>query len=312
MRFALMTEPQQGYSYQDVLAMALAAEAAGMDTFFRSDHYSSFPGKADLATTDAWATLAGLARETTTIGLGTLVSPVTFRIPGSFAKVVATVDEMSGGRVEMGVGAGWNEGEHAALGIPYPDTVERVDRMEEELAILRGLWDEADGWSFEGQHYEVRDALFRPKGKRPNLIVGGVGRPRSLRLGARYADEYNISSSTPAEVREISARLDAACEKIGRDPKSMKRSVMAGVLVGRNDAEMRDRTAAQIAIWGDAVGDAQAWLDARADRWILGTPDAALARIAEYRATGIDRLMLQVLLPQDVDHVAVMGELMTA
>ena len=309
MRYALMTEPQQGYSYQDVLDMALAAEAAGMDAFFRSDHYSSFPGKPDLATTDTWATLAGLARDTTRIGLGSMVSPVTFRIPGSFAKVVATVDEMSGGRVEMGVGAGWNDDEHAALGIPYPGTVERVDRLEEELSILRGLWDEPDGWSFEGEHYQVRDALFRPKGKRPNLIVGGTGRPRSLRLGAAYADEYNISSSGPAEVREITARLDAACVKQGRDPKSLKRSVMAGVLVGRDDAEMQRRTAAQIDTFGDAAGDAHAWLDARRDRWILGTPDAARARIAEYQATGIDRLLLQVFLPGDVDHVAVMGEL---
>ena len=230
MRFALMTEPQQGYSYQDILDMALAAEAAGMDAFFRSDHYSSFPGKPDLATTDAWATLAGLARDTQRINLGSMVSPVTFRIPGSFAKVVATVDEMSGGRVEMGVGAGWNDDEHAALGIPYPDTVGRVDRLEEQLAILRGLWDEPDGWSFKGEHYEVRDTLFRPRAKRPNLIVGGTGRPRSLRLAATYADEYNISSSTPAEVRDIMSRLDAACAKIGRDPGSLTRSVMAGVL----------------------------------------------------------------------------------
>ena len=309
MRFALMTEPQQGYSYQDVLDMALAAEAAGMEGFFRSDHYSSFPGESDLATTEAWSTLAGLARDTTRIGLGSMVSPVTFRIPGSFAKVVATVNEMSGGRVEMGVGAGWNEDEHAALGIPFPDTAGRVDRLEEQLTILRGLWDEPDGWSFEGRHYQVRNALFRPKGKRPNLIVGGTGRPRSLRLGAVYADEYNISSSGPAAVREINTRLDAACDKIGRDPKSLTRSVMAGVLAGRDDAEMERRTNAQMAIWGDAQSDGAAWLDARRDRWILGTPDAARARIAEYEATGIDRLLLQVFLPRDTDHVALMGEL---
>ncbi|MFV2064802.1 MAG: TIGR03560 family F420-dependent LLM class oxidoreductase, partial [Chloroflexota bacterium] len=286
MRYALMTEPQQGYGYQDVLNMALAAESAGMETFFRSDHYSSFPGESGLATTDTWATLAGLARDTTRIGLGSMVSPVTFRIPGSFAKVVATVDEMSGGRVEMGVGAGWHEAEHAALGIPFPDTVERVDRLEEELTILRGLWDEPDGWSFEGQHYQVRDALFRPKGKRPNLIVGGTGRPRSLRLGAAYADEYNISSSGPAQVREISARLDAACEKIGRDPASLTRSVMVGVLVGRDNAEMERRTTTQMAIWGDALSDGEAWLDRRRNRWILGTLDAARARIAKSAAEG--------------------------
>jgi alkanesulfonate monooxygenase SsuD/methylene tetrahydromethanopterin reductase-like flavin-dependent oxidoreductase (luciferase family) len=311
MRYALMTEPQQGYSYQDILDAANAAKAAGFGTYFRSDHYSSFPGESGQPATDAWTTLAGLARDTTEIGLGSMVSPVTFRIPGSYAKVVATVAEMAGeGRVEMGVGAGWNDDEHAALGIPYPDTVGRVDRLEEELAILRGLWDEPDGWSFDGEHYQVRNATFRPRGERPNLIVGGVGRPRSCRLGAQYADEYNISSSNPAEVREVMVRLDAACEKQGRDPKTLTRSVMAGVLVGRDEAEMARRTAAQIAAFGDEDGAAE-WMDARRDRWILGTPAEATARIAEYVETGVDRLLFQDFLPRDLDHIAVMGELLS-
>jgi len=211
--------------------------------------------------------------------------------------------------VEMGVGAGWNDAEHAALGIPYPGTVERVDRMEEELAIIRGLWDEPDGWSFEGEHYQVTNAIFRPKGDRPNLIVGGVGKPRSCRLGAQYADEYNISSSSPAEVREIMARLDAACEKQGRDPKTLTRSVMAGVLVGRDEAELAQRRERQVAIFGGDVDGAAEWLDERKDRWIAGTPDEAKVRIADYAETGIDRLLFQDFLPQDLDHIAVMGEL---
>ena len=312
MRYALMTEPQQGYSYQDILDAANAAKAAGFETYFRSDHYSSFPGESGQPATDAWTTLAGLARETSGIGLGSMVSPVTFRLPGSFAKVVATVDEMAGpGRVEMGVGAGWNEEEHAALGLPYPGTVERVDRLEEELAILRGLWDEPDGWSFEGRHYQVRDALFRPRGKRPNLILGGTGKPRSCRLGAAYADEYNISSSNPAEVRQIMARLDAACEAQGRDPRSLTRSVMAGVLVGRDEADVARRTEAQVAVFGGADDDAAAWLEARRDRWVLGTPEQARARIAEYADTGVDRLLLQDFLPRDLEHIAIMGELIS-
>ncbi len=312
MRYALMTEPQQGYSYQDILDAANAAKAAGFETYFRSDHYSSFPGESGQPATDAWTTLAGLARDTTGIGLGSMVSPVTFRLPGSFAKVVATVDEMAGpGRVEMGVGAGWNEEEHAALGLPYPGTVERVDRLEEELGILRGLWDEPDGWSFEGRHYQVRDALFRPRGKRPNLILGGTGKPRSCRLGATYADEYNISSSNPAEVRQIMTRLDAACEAQGRDPRSLTRSVMAGVLVGRDEADVARRTEAQVAIFGGADDDAAAWLEARRDRWVLGTPEQARARIAEYADTGVDRLLLQDFLPRDLEHIAIMGELMS-
>jgi F420-dependent oxidoreductase-like protein len=304
-----MTEPQQGYSYQDILDTARAAERAGFETFFRSDHYTSFPGEAGLPTTDAWTTLAGLARETERIGLGAMVSPVTFRLPGVLAKIAATVDEMSGGRVEVGVGAGWNEIEHEQLGIPYPDTVGRMDRLEESLAILKGLWDEPDGWSFEGEHYQVRGSLMRPKGRRPNLILGGTGKPRSLRLAATYADEYNISSSTPEEVREISARLDAACEKVGRDPATITRSVMAGALVGRDEADLERRVDAQMAIFGDRTAAARGWLDARQDRWILGTPDAARERIAAYRDAGVERLLYQVFLPRDLDHVALLGEL---
>ncbi len=309
MRSALMTEPQQGYSYQDILDTTLAAERAGFETFFRSDHYTSFPGEAGLPTTDAWTTLAGLARETERIGLGAMVSPITFRLPGVLAKIAATVDEMSGGRVEVGVGAGWNEIEHEQLGIPYPDTVGRMDRLEESLAIIKGLWDEPDGWSFEGEHYQVHGSMLRPKGRRANLILGGTGKPRSLRLAATYADEYNISSSTPDEVREIGARLDAACEKVGRDPATITRSVMAGALVGRDAAEFERRVEAQMAIFGDRTAAARAWLDARQDRWILGTPDAARARIAAYRNAGVERLLYQVFLPRDLDHVALLGEL---
>jgi alkanesulfonate monooxygenase SsuD/methylene tetrahydromethanopterin reductase-like flavin-dependent oxidoreductase (luciferase family) len=313
MRYALMTEPQQGYSYQDILDACTAAKAAGFETYFRSDHYLSFPGRTDQMTTDAWTTLAGLARDTEGIGLGSMVSPMTFRIPGSLAKVAATVVEMAGpGRVEMGLGAGWHEGEHAAHGIPYPDAPERMDRLEDTLAIVKGLWEQPDGWSYEGRQFTVRDALFRPKNERPNLIIGGTGRPRSLRLGAQYADEYNISSSTPAQVREIKAKLAAACEKVGRDPSTLTVSVMAGVLVGSDQAELEHRTEAVKAEFADAVVAAEEWLSARHDRWVVGTPEQAHARIAEYEDTGIDRLLLQDFLPRDTDHIAAMGELIAA
>ena len=190
MRFALMTEPQQGLSYAEILALARTAEDAGLEAFFRSDHYGSFPNDAASPTTDAWTTLAGLARDTTRIRLGTLVSPVTFRIPGSLAKVVATADEMSGGRIELGMGAGWNEQEHHELGIPFPPLGERYDRLEEALAIIHGLWTEPDGWSYEGKHWQVRNARFRPRpafggGRRhTHLILGGDGGPRLSRLGS--------------------------------------------------------------------------------------------------------------------------------
>ena len=312
MRYALMTEPQQGLSYLNVLALARTAEESGFETFFRSDHYTSFPGEGGLHTTDCWTTLAGLARETTRIGIGALVSPVTFRIPGSFAKQVATVDEMSGGRVEVGVGAGWNEAEHAELGIPFPDIKERADRLEEELAILRGLWDEPDGWTFEGSYWQVRGSLLRPRGRRPNLIVGGTDKPRSLRLAARYADEYNISSSGPQQVTAIAARLAAECRAIGRDPSTLTVSVMAGVLVGRSEGEVQDRIRAQIALFGASQADAEAWLDARRERWIMGTIDQARERVAAFAASGAQRLMFQTFLPRDLEQVRLIGERLLA
>ena len=292
----------------EILGLARAAEDAGFETFFRSDHYTSFPGEKGLPTTDCWATLAGLARETTRIGLGSLVSPVTFRVPGAFIKEVATVDEMSGGRVELGVGAGWNEDEHGQLGLHFPDIGERADRLEEELAIVRGLWDEPDGWTFEGTYWQVAGSQLRPRGRRPNLIIGGTDKPRSLRLAARYADEYNISSSDPASVTRIRERLAVECRAVGRDPDTLTVSVMAGVLIGRDEAEYQARVRAQIAMFGASSDDAKAWLAARSERWVLGTPDAGAARLAEFVAAGAQRIMLQDFLPRDLDHVRLMGD----
>src|SRR5450759_1403458 len=264
MRFALMTEPQQGLSYVEQLELALLAEQLGFEAFFRSDHYRSFPGPTDKPTTDAWTVLAGIARETTTIRLGTLVSPVTFRHPGSFAKVVQTVDEMSGGRVDVGVGAGWNDPEHSQLGLHFPEIGARADLMEDELAVLHGLWEEPDGWSFEGKQVRVQSASFNPKPVQrphPPIIVGGEGRPRSLRLAARYADEYNMSSSGPDECAVAFARLDAECRKIGRDPGAVRHSVMAGLLIGADEAEFQTRVREQLAMIGVGDADAAAWLE---------------------------------------------------
>jgi F420-dependent oxidoreductase-like protein len=314
MRFALMTEPQQGLTYDEILALALAAEAAGLEAFFRSDHYGSFAGPADGPTTDAWATLAGLARETSTIRLGSLVSPVTFRIPGSFAKVVATVDEMSGGRVEVGMGAGWNEDEHRELGIPFPPLSERYDRLEEALAIVHGLWTEPDGWSYEGSHWQVRGAHLRPRPtfsgtRHPHLILGGDGGPRLARLVATWADEFNRQSATPDRLREAYARIDAACAAAGREPETVVRSAMVGVLVAETEAELTDRVREQIAMLGGDGEDAQAWLADRTDRWIIGTPEAARERIDALEAAGAERVMLQDFLPRDLEMVALLGRI---
>ena len=302
MRFALMIEPQQGLTYAEQLEVARLTERLGFDGFFRSDHYGSFPGPADRPTTDAWAVLAGIARETSTIRIGTLVSPVTFRHPGSFAKVVATVDEMSGGRVEVGVGAGWNEPEHAELGLEFAEIKKRADLMEDELAILHGLWEEPDGWSFDGHQVHVRSTSFHPKPVQrphPPIIVGGEGSPRSLRLAARYADEYNMSSSSPERCAEAFGRLDAECHKIGRDPSSVTRSVMAGLLIGTDGAEMERRIGAQLSMVGVEGKDSRAWLDERLPRWVAGTPDQARAMVESFAKAGVERMMLQDMLPRD-------------
>jgi F420-dependent oxidoreductase-like protein len=308
MRYALMIEPQQGMRYADILAVAQLAEKSGFEALFRSDHYTSFPGETGLPTTDAWATLAGLARETSTIRLGTLVSPMTFRVPGNLAKVVATVNEMAGGRIECGLGAGWNEQEHGELGIPYPEDKVRVDLLEETLQLFHGLWEEPDGWTMDGKHIKVTGSLFRPKEARPPILVGGLGRPRSVRLAATYADEHNLSSATPEQVREVNAKLDAACEKVGRDPSTLVRSAMTGVLIGRDEADLALRTAEQLRTFGTDASESETWLEARRDRWAMGLPDQARERVALLEDAGIERVMLQVFLPFDLEHIALIGE----
>jgi F420-dependent oxidoreductase-like protein len=319
-RFALMIEPQQGLTYAEQLAIAKRAETAGFEHLFRSDHYQSFPGPSGEPTTDAWAVLAGLARETSRIGLGALMSPVTFRHAGNLAKVVTTVDEMSGGRIELGLGAGWNDEEHRQLGLPFPGIDERADMLEEHLAVLRGLWGEPDGWSFNGKHVTIEGSQFHPKpvdvasrprgangAARPRLLVGGGGTKRSARIAAAYADEFNLSSSSPESAVAKFAVLDAACAAIGRDPASLTRSTMAGVLIGRDEAEVDRRKADLLAVFGaDAGGDD--WFDAREPRWILGTPDQARTMVDRFAAAGAERIMLQDFLPRDLDMIDLMAE----
>jgi F420-dependent oxidoreductase-like protein len=320
MRFALMIEPQQGLTYEEQLAVVRRAEDAGFESFFRSDHYQSFPGPAGMPTTDAWAVLAGLARETTRIGLGTLVTPVTFRTVGSLAKVATTVDEMSGGRLEFGLGAGWNDAEHHQLGLSFPEIAERADIMEEQFAVLHGLWGEPDGWSFEGKHVQIREANFHPKpvarpgrptgpngASRPRLLAGGEGSPRAMRIAARYADEFNLSSSSPATAKEKFAALDAACEAIGRDPATMARSVMAGILIGRNDDEF-DRRKTDLLRAFDNVEGGDAWFRTRERRWVTGTRDHARAMVDEFASAGAERLMLQDFVPRDLAMIDLMAE----
>ena len=320
MRFALMIEAQQGLSYDDQLAIVLRAEAAGFESFFRSDHYTSFPGRADQPTTDAWAVLAGLARETSRISLGALVSPVTFRHLGNFVKLVTTVDHMSGGRLEIGVGAGWNDDEHAQYGLPFPPIGVRADMVEEQLQLLHGMWTEPDGWSFDGKHVQVRDARLQPRpvdvpGRpraqngmvRPRILCGGDGTPRGLRIAVRYADEFNLTSSSPERTAEKTAALDEACRAMGRDPTSLTRSAMVPVLIGRTAAEVERRDADLMVMLG-AEETSTDWFLSRRHRWIHGEPEEARAMVHRYAEAGIERLMLQDFIPHDLEMIDLIAE----
>jgi alkanesulfonate monooxygenase SsuD/methylene tetrahydromethanopterin reductase-like flavin-dependent oxidoreductase (luciferase family) len=245
----------------------------------------------------------------------------TRRHPGNFVKLVTTVDHMSGGRIEVGVGAGWNDEDHDPLGIPYPEMDARADWMEDQLAILHGLWTEPDGWDFDGHHVKVRggalhprpvDAPGRPHGRpggsgdgrvRPRVLTGGQGTPRGFRIAVKYADEFNLTSSSATTAKAKMAELDTACRAAGRDPSSLTRSSMVGVLLGADAAGLR-RTASAIQVeFDDASGNADAFIKERRSRWIVGTPDEARATIRDYAAAGIERIMLQDFVPRDLDYI---------
>jgi len=295
----IFTEPQQGADYADLLRVAQTTEAAGFDAFFRSDHYLSMgPVDGLPGPTDAWLTLAALARETSRIRLGTLVTSATFRYPGPLAVSVAQVDRMSGGRVELGLGAGWFEAEHAAYAVPFPRLRERFDRLEEQLEIITGLWATPEGerYEFSGDHYTVTDSPALPKPVQrpgPPVIVGGHGPKRTPALAARFANEFNVAFSAPDAVVAQFGRVDAACAEIGRDPKELVRSVAQVVCLGADDAAVERRAAA---IGRDPV-------ELR-DNGLAGTPEQVRDRLGEWaEETGVTRVYLQVLDLADLDHV---------
>jgi F420-dependent oxidoreductase-like protein len=302
MRLRIFTEPQQGASYGTLRTVALMAEELGFDAFFRSDHFLRIgPGSGEPGPTDSWATLAALAVETSRIRLGTLVTSATFRLPGPLAITVAQVDEMSGGRVELGLGAGWFEGEHKAYGVPFPSMGERFDRMEEQLAIITGLWATADGekFSFDGRHYQVTDspALPRPAQRpRPPVIIGGSGRRRTPMLAARYADEFNTNFVTPQRSAEIYGWVREACEEVGRDPGSMRMSAAQTVACGKDEAEVARRAA--------AIGREPA--EARANG-LAGTPAEIVDKIGQFAEVGTSTVYLQVLDLSDRDHLELLA-----
>ena len=300
MEYCIFTEPQLGASYDDQLAFAQAAERLGFDGFFRSDHYlRSRPGDPLPGPTDAWTTLAGLARETSRIRLGTLVSSVTFRVPGILAIQVAQVDAMSGGRVELGLGAGWFEREHLAYGIPFP--AKRFDLLEEQLELITGLWSTPVGetYTFSGAHYDLAEAPALPKPVQASVpvIIGGTGPRRTPQLAARFATEFNLGFPSLDEIPERIDRVHAACERIGRDPATLRLSLAMSTFAGADDGDVA-RRAARVCRTLDQVRDGVN---------IVGGPAEIADRMGQYADRGIDRVYLQLLDLQDVEHVEYLG-----
>ena len=295
MELRIFTEPQQGASYETLLAVAKAAERLGFDGFFRSDHYLKMGSVDGLpGPTDAWITLAGLARETSRIRLGTLVSPVTFRLPGPLAISVAQVDAMSGGRVELGLGAGWFEQEHSAYGIPFPENKHAL--LEEQLAIVTGLWGTPVGetFSFTGKYYQLTDSPALPKPVQPQVpvVIGGGGAKRTPRLAAEYAADFNSGFVGVDETRGRFEVVDAACRKIDRDPKTLTHSIAQVLCVGRDEAEIARRAA--------AIGREVAELR---ENGLAGTPAEVVEKLERFAAAGTERAYLQVLDLSDLDHL---------
>ncbi|NXY95626.1 LLM class F420-dependent oxidoreductase [Streptomyces sp. BR123] len=295
MDLRIFTEPQQGASYDTLLAVAKATEDLGFDAFFRSDHYLKM-GSADglPGPTDAWITLAGLARETRRIRLGTLMTAGTFRLPGVLAIQVAQVDQMSGGRIELGLGAGWFEEEHKAYGIPFP--ADRMARLEEQLAIVTGLWATEPGavFDFAGTHYRVENspALPKPAQTKVPVIIGGHGAKRTPRLAARYADEFNMPFASIADSERQFDRVRSAAEEAGRKPDDLVYSNALVVCVGRDDAEVARRAAAI----GRDVDELKA-------NGLAGSPAEVVHKIGTYEAIGSSRVYLQLLDLDDLDHL---------
>jgi len=293
----IFVEPQQGADYDRLLTVAQEAESLGFDGFFRSDHYLTMGGDGLPGPTDAWVTLAGLARETERLRLGTLLSSATFRLAGPLAITVAQVDAMSGGRVELGLGAGWFDDEHRAYGIPFPPTGERFDRLEEQLEIVTGLWTTpaGDRFSYDGRHYTVTDSPALPKpvqSPRPPLIVGGAGRTRTPRLAARFADEFNVPFHRVDDTSALYGRVREACEEAGREPADLRLSAAVVVCCGADEAEVRRRA--------QAIGRD---VDELRTNGAAGTPDEVAERLLAYAAAGATTVYLQVLDLGDLDHL---------
>ncbi len=308
MDIALMVEGQEDVTWEDWVAIAKACERSGVGTLFRSDHYYSVEDRPERGSLDAWATLAALAAVTEKLRLGTMVSPATFRHPSVFAKSVVTVDHISGGRVEPGLGAGWWDREHEAYGFDLPEIGPLMDAFEEQLEIITRQWEDGS-FSFDGEHFRIVDLDARPKPMqrpRPPFVVGGKGGPRSLRIAARWADEYNTVFVGPEELAELRGKLDAACEKQGREPATLPLSVMTGWIVAETREEVVER-AARLSEWKGQGGDGERFLAEAPDAWITGTVADAVGQLRAFHEAGCRRVMAQHLMHRDLEAIELIG-----
>jgi F420-dependent oxidoreductase-like protein len=313
MRVALMIEGQEGVTWEHWCALADACEEHGIDTLFRSDHYISMSDEDANVAHDAWTTIAALAARTTTLRFGTLVSPATFRAPALLANAAATADHISGGRIELGLGAGWMEREHRAFAFPFPETPVRIEMFAEQLEIVHRLWTE-QRVDFRGRHYVLENAPGLPKPvqqPRPPLIVGGSGRRGTAEPAARFADEYNAPFLTPDELATMRGRVVRACEAIGRDPATMRISLMTGCLIGETHDEALER-ARLLHARTPGGEDFDTWLAGYSQRALIGSVEEIAARLAEYEEAGCERVMLQHLLHTDLEPVRLIGRSLAA
>jgi F420-dependent oxidoreductase-like protein len=308
MRYCLMIEGQEGITWEQWLALSGACERLGWDGIFSSDHYFSVMGAAGRGSADAWTVLSAVAARTERLRVGTLVSPVTFRHPTVLAKVATTVDHVSGGRVEIGMGAGWWQEEHRTHGFRFPPVGERMQMLEEQLEIVHGLLSK-DTFSFKGRHYTLDECEFLPKGVQwphPPIIVGGTGGPRLARVVARWGDEFNTVGGTPQEVRERYVRVRDAVDRAKRDQATVTTSLMTWVYVGADEAAFRDRVERARLIDPRAGSFDQFLAEIEAD-CIVGTPDRAAERLSEYAAAGVQRVFLNHSLFDDLETVELLA-----
>ncbi len=308
MQLCLMIEGQEGVSWPEWVALARACEEHRIPALFRSDHYMNLDGQhPERVALDAWATVCALAALTTTLRLGTLVSPATFRHPSNLAKLVSSADQISAGRIELGLGAGWHEREHAAYGFPFPPAAERIDILAEQLQVVLGSWGE-ERFSFDGEHYRLEDLDAHPKPVQrphPPVIMGGNAGPRSAALAARYADEYNTPFPSEADVMARRQRIVEACSEAGREPIPF--SIMTAVIAGSDEADLRDRARRQLARTG-STQDVDAMLAEPPHGWIVGTIEQVVERLDILREAGVSRVMCQQLLHDDLEAIALLGE----